>query len=148
MGDLNTNVGFPRDEREEVIVDLLDEHNLTDSSKRFLMRHTRRFGRHIRFTWTRKGKEGKGEERHFSTPDYIMVRENGQCKVKGVGFRAPRFLHSDHRAIVADIRVGHRGKLKVYRRLRQTFPLTLGTGPYDEDTTTFAKLAAKCMEPT
>jgi len=76
-----------------------------------------------------------------------MVRENRQSKVRGVGFKAPRFLHSDLRAVVADIRVGHRGKLKKYRRMRQTFPLTLETGPHDKDTTTFAKLAAKCMEP-
>jgi hypothetical protein len=31
MGDLNINVGFPRDKREEVIVNLLDELCLVDS---------------------------------------------------------------------------------------------------------------------
>jgi hypothetical protein len=35
MGDLNISFGFPRDEREEVIVDLLDEINLIDTSRRF-----------------------------------------------------------------------------------------------------------------
>ena len=35
LGDLNINFGFPRDEREEVIVDLLDEINLIDTSHRF-----------------------------------------------------------------------------------------------------------------
>ncbi len=76
-----------------------------------------------------------------------MVQGDGQSKVKGVGFRFPWFLHLDHRAVVAIIRVGHRGKLKEYQHMRQKFPLTLETGTHDEDTTTFAKLAAECMEP-
>jgi hypothetical protein len=33
MGDLNINVGFPRDKREKVIVDLLSELCLVDSSR-------------------------------------------------------------------------------------------------------------------
>ena len=35
LGDLNINVGFPRDKREEVIVDLLNEINPIDTSCRF-----------------------------------------------------------------------------------------------------------------
>ena len=35
LGDLNINFGFPRDEQEEVIVNLLDEINLVDTSRRF-----------------------------------------------------------------------------------------------------------------
>ena len=93
MGDLNTNVGFPRDEREEVIVDLLDEYNVTDSSRRFMMRSPRRFGRHLRFTWSRKWGRGGESTRHYSTPDYFMVQGDGQSKVKEVEFRFPRFLH-------------------------------------------------------
>ena len=147
IGYLNTNVEFPRDEREETIVDLLDEYNFTDSSRRFRMRTPRRFGRHVRFTWSRKGGQGEGGIRRFSTPDYILVRGDVHSKVMGVGFRSPRFLHSDHRAVVANIRVGCRGKLKEYRRLRQEFPLRLAVGPQDKDTTNFAQLAAKCMEP-
>ena len=38
LGDLNSNFGFPRDEREEVIVDLLDEINLIETSCRFRLR--------------------------------------------------------------------------------------------------------------
>ena len=147
LGDLNANVGFPRDEREETIVDLLDKYNVTDLSRRFMLQAPRRFGGHVRFTWSRKWGRGREGTRHYSTPDYFMVQGDGQSKVKGVGFRFPRFLHSDHRAIVADIRVGSRGKLKEYRRKRQKFPLSLATGPQDEDTTTFTTLAAECMEP-
>ena len=85
--------------------------------------------------------------RIYSTPDYFMVQEEGQSKVKGVGFRILRYLHLDNWAVVANIQVGHRGKLKEYRRMCQQFPLSLATGLQDEETTTFAALAAKCMEP-
>ena len=67
--------------------------------------------------------------------------------MKGVGFKTPRYLDSDHRAVVAKVWVGGQRKLREYRRVRQRFPLTLAVGPQDEDTTTFALLAAKCIEP-
>ena len=35
LGDLNINFEFPRDEQEEVIVDLLDEINLIDTLRRY-----------------------------------------------------------------------------------------------------------------
>ena len=38
LGDLNINFQDPRDEREEQIVDLLDEINLIDTSRRFAPR--------------------------------------------------------------------------------------------------------------
>jgi hypothetical protein len=132
MGDLNTNVRFPRDEQEETIMDLLDEYNVTDSLRRFEMRTPRRFGRHVRFTWSQKGGQGEGGIRRFLTPDYILVRGDAHSKVRGVGFRSPWFLHLDHRAVVANIRMGCRGKLKEYRRLRQEFPLRLAVGPQDK----------------
>jgi len=65
--------------------------------------------------------------RHYLTPDYFMVQEDGQRKVKGLGYRFPRFLHLDHRAIVEDIRMGSQGRLKEYRRMRHKFPLSLAT---------------------
>ena len=86
MGDLNTNVGLPRDEQEETIVDLLDEYNVADLLRRFVMRFPRRFGRHVRFTWSQKGRQGEGGIRRFLTPDYIMVQGDRHSKVRGVGF--------------------------------------------------------------
>jgi hypothetical protein len=62
-----------------------------------------------------------------------------------LGFQ--QFLHSDHRAIVADIQVGSRSRLKEFRRKHQKFPLCLETGLQDKDTTTFVALAAECMGP-
>ena len=80
-------------------------------------------------------------------PDYFMARAGEMASFKGVGFRSPRYLHSDHRAVVADIRVGRTGRLKKYRRARQKFPLSLPLGPKDTDTALFDALAAKCIDP-
>ena len=38
LGDLNINFGSPRSEREEIIVDLLDEIGFADISRKFLQR--------------------------------------------------------------------------------------------------------------
>ena len=64
MGYLNKNVGFLWDKREEIIVDLLDEINITDSSRRFLLQSLSRFGGHVRFTWSRKWGKGIEGMRH------------------------------------------------------------------------------------
>jgi hypothetical protein len=42
MGDLNINIGFPHDEQEEVIVDLLDELCLVDLLRGYRLRTPRR----------------------------------------------------------------------------------------------------------
>jgi len=69
------------------------------------------------------------------------------AKFKGVGFRSPRYLHSDHRAVVVNIWVGRTGWLKKYRRARQKLPLYLPPGPKDPNTALFDALAAKCVDP-
>ena len=141
---MNINFGFPRDEREEVIVDLLDEINLVDTSRRFRLRTTKLASTRARWTWsqTRRGT------RHYSQPDYFMARAGDmRANLRGVGFRSPRFLHLDHRAVVANLRVGRTGRLKKYRRERQKFPLSLPLGPQDANTTIFDALAARCVDP-
>ncbi len=143
LGDLNINFGYPRDEREEIIVDLLDEINLIDSSRSFRLRTPRQASTRARWTWSQKRRG----TRHYTQPDYIMARARDMSQLKGVGFRSPRFLYSDHRAVVANIREGRKGRLKNYRRMRQKFPLSLPLGPMDADTTTFDALAAECVNP-
>ena len=76
-----------------------------------------------------------------------MARAGDMSQFQGVGFRSPRFLHSDHRAVVANIRVGRKGRLKKYRQARQKFPLSLPPGPKDLNTALFDALAAKCVDP-
>jgi hypothetical protein len=143
LGDFNINFGYPRDEREEIIVDLLDEINLIDSSRRFRLRTPRRASTRAR--WMRSQK--RRGMRHYTQPDYIMARAGDMSQFQGVGFRSPRFLHSDHRAVVANIWVGRKGRLKKYPRARQKFPLSLPPGPKDLNTALFDALAAKCVDP-
>ncbi len=69
MGDLNTNVGFPRNEREEVIVDLLNKLCLVDSSRGYRLRTPRRTATRARWTWSQR----RGTMRHYSQPDYILA---------------------------------------------------------------------------
>ena len=78
-----------------------------------------------------------------------MARAGDMANIRGVGFRSPRFLHSDHRAVVGNIQVGRAGtgRLKKYRCECQKFPLSLPLGPKDANTTTFDALAAKCNKP-
>ena len=54
MGDLNINFGFPRNEWEEIIVDLLDEINLIDTSRWFPLRTPQRATIRARWTWSQK----------------------------------------------------------------------------------------------
>jgi hypothetical protein len=68
-------------------------------------------------------------------------------KFKGVGFRFPRFLHSNHHAVVAVVRVGGEGWLKTYRRKCQKLPLSLPVSPKDKDMAAFDTLTAECANP-
>jgi len=76
-----------------------------------------------------------------------MARAGDMSQFQGVGFRAPRFLHSDHRAVIANFRVGRKGQLKKYRRARQKLLLSLPPGLKDPNTALFDALAAKCVDP-
>jgi hypothetical protein len=64
-----------------------------------------------------------------------------------VAFRQPRFHDSDHRAVVASIRKGKVGKLKRYRKSRQTFPLQLSpVEEQDVQTRLFGELKDTCVD--
>ena len=76
-----------------------------------------------------------------------MARAGDMTNLWGVGFQSPRFLHSDHCAVVANIRVGRTGRLKKYRCKRQKYLLSLPLGPQDANTTTFDPLTARCVHP-
>jgi hypothetical protein len=54
LGDLNINFWYPRDEREEIIVDLLDEINLIDSLRSFRLRTPQQAGTQARWTWSQR----------------------------------------------------------------------------------------------
>jgi hypothetical protein len=143
MGDLNINVGFPHDEREEVIVDLLDELCLVDSSRGYWLQTPRRPATRARWVWNQK----QGTTQHYLQPDYILAQAEEMGMFKGMGFCFPQFLHSDHRAIVVVIRAGGEGQLKKYWCKRQKLLLSLPLRPKDADTMAFDAVAAKCVDP-
>ncbi len=143
MGDLNINVGFPRDKREEVIVNLLDELGLVDSSCGYRLRTPQRTATRARWTWSQK----QGKTRHYLQPDYVLARAEETGMFTGVGFLFPRFLYSNHHTIVTVVRAGGEGRLKKYQRKCQKLPLSLPLGPKDTDTMGFNALAAECINP-
>jgi hypothetical protein len=116
LGDLNINFGDPRDKRDEVICDLIDDIDLVDASRmrRYTPRRPRRQSTRARWTWRQK-REGK---MHYSQPDYVLVRERDHRRFQKVGFRWPRYHDSDHRAVVAILKSGER-RLTAYRKKRQ-----------------------------
>ncbi len=71
LGDLNINFGNPRDKRDKVIHDLIDDINLVETSRRYTPRRPRRQSTRAQWTWRQK-REGK---MHYLHPDYIMARE-------------------------------------------------------------------------
>jgi hypothetical protein len=66
---------------------------------------------------------------------------------RNVAFRQPRIHNLDHRAVVTSIRKGKVGKLKRYRKSRQTFPLQLPpVKEQDAQTRLFEELRATCED--
>ena len=63
LGDLNINFEYPRDEREKIIIDLLYEINLIDSSRSFRLQTPRQASSRARWTWRAKSAEGRGTTR-------------------------------------------------------------------------------------
>jgi hypothetical protein len=101
MGDLNIKVGFPHEEREEVLVNLLDELCLVDSPCGYQL-------------WTpcktaTRGSQKQGTTQHYLQLNYILGHAEERAMFTGVGFCYLRFLHSDHCAIVAVVRAGGGG---------------------------------------
>ena len=87
LGDLNINFRFPRDEQEEVIVDLLDEINLIDTLHRYRLQMPLWASTRAWWTWSQK----RQETRHYTQPDYFLARAEEMAHFKGVGFRSPSF---------------------------------------------------------
>jgi hypothetical protein len=143
MGNLIVNIGIPCDEREEVIVNLLDELCLVDLLCGYQLWTPCRTATRAQWTWSRKW----GTTQHYLQPDYILAHTEETGIFMGMGFRFLWFLHSDHRAIIAVVRVGGEGRLKKYRRKRQKLLLSLPLGPKDAGTTALVALAAECVDP-
>jgi len=143
LGDLNVNFSEPRDKRDEVIRNLIDNIDLVNTSRRYAPRGPRRQSTRARWTW-RQEREGK---LHYSQPDYVMARDRDCRRFRNVGFRWLRYHDSDHRAVVATKKSGRR-RLKEYRRKHQEFPLQLPPVEQQDDLTrAFEALKVTCKEP-
>jgi hypothetical protein len=139
IGDLNINFEHPRDARKKDIA-LLDEINLVDSSRKFLLRRCKLQSAKKRWTWRHK-QMGRW---HHSQPDYILAREGDIRYVQKVAFRSPQVHDSDHRAVVATLLARRSWQLMTYHRKRQRLLLRLATGPHDELTQQFEGLKLQC----
>ena len=143
MGELNINVEHPRDEREATIAGLLDKINLVDTSRKFTLRQCSLQKARKRWTW-RQTHRGRWI---YSQPDYIMAREGGIARLRKVGFQSPPIHDSNHCAVVAHMRRGRDGSLKIYQQNCQCFPITLPPGEQDEMTCQFEELKATIVHP-
>jgi hypothetical protein len=143
MGDLNANLGFPHNEWEEVIVNLLDELCLVDLLHGFWLQTPRRTATRARWM----GSQQRGTRRHYLQPDYILAQAGETRKFRGMGFHFLFFFHSNNRTVVAVVRAGGEGRLKTNWQKRQKFPLSLPLGPKDKDTAAFDALTAECINP-
>ena len=87
LGDLNIYFGFgePRDKRDEVIRDLINDSNLVDASRRYTPCRPRRQSARARWIWRQK-REGK---MYYLQPDYVLVRKQDRRQFRKVGFRWP-----------------------------------------------------------
>jgi hypothetical protein len=143
LGDLNIVFRAPQTKWEEIIVDLLNEINLVDMSRKFVQQRGRQQGRGARWTW----RQQRGGQWHQSQPDYCMALDRDTKLFWNVAFQQPRIHDSDHRAVVASISRGRPGQLKRYCRRRQTFPLQLpSVEEQDEQTRPFVELRKSCTE--
>ncbi len=143
MGDLNINVGNPRNDCRADIANLLDEINLLDTSRKFTLQWCHQQKARTRWRWRQKRW---GRWIH-SQPDYIMAREGDIRRFWKVGFQSPPIHNSNHHVVVAHMWKRKGGSLKTYRRNRQRFPITLPPGEQNKQTHLFEKLKALCDHP-
>jgi hypothetical protein len=99
LGDLNINFRDPQNKWEELIINLLDNINIVDVSRRFIPQQPRKQSTRAQWTWRHK-REGR---MHHSQPDYILAREGNMRQFRGVRFWWRRYHDLDHQAVVATI---------------------------------------------
>ncbi len=71
LGDLNIDFRDPRNKREELIVNLLNNTNIVDALRQFVPQQPRRQSTQARWTWRHK----RDRRTHHLQPDYIFASE-------------------------------------------------------------------------
>jgi hypothetical protein len=142
LGDLNINLASPRNERDEMIAEQVqDVMGLIDMSCQF--KQCRRARARGRWTWRMR----RGGRWVSSQCDYFLGREIGRRRFRSVALRVPCHHDSDHRAIVVKIYSGAEKELKAYQRRFSKFPIRLPRGPQGELETLFEELCLDVAPP-
>ena len=119
LGNLNINLEFPRNERDEEIAEECEFHDFADMSRQFCQVRRRRT--QGRWTW-RMRREGRWVS---SQPDCVLARKGDRGLFQNVSIKRPRHHDSDHRAVVATIYAGSSRQIRGYRKRRGRFPVRL-----------------------
>ena len=115
LGDLNIEFHHPKDSRSELLTDGLALYGLTDLSNSY---------RKPTGSWTWSQRKDDGYIR--SVTDYILVdcpQDFSRWTIK-----SPRY-YSDHRAVVAELRLVSKKRHRRYLHRRQYFPIRLPLPP-------------------
>jgi hypothetical protein len=103
IGDLNSNLDFPRDRQEEILAANMDAHGLGCAMKFFQTCRRRK----TKEKWTFRRWEDRAErgERRWirSKPDYFLMWEQDRPRVKRCRWISPRNHNSDHRTLVVKL---------------------------------------------
>ncbi len=141
--NLNVNFEHPRDAREEQKINLLEEINLVNTSRKNFHRRCRMPAAKKQWTWRQKRMGGW----YHSQPDYILAWEGNIRHLQRVAFRAPVVHHSDHQAVIAIFHLRRTRRLKKYFQQQQRFSLRLPPGLHDGLTRDFKTLRLTCKKP-
>ncbi len=143
VGDLNVWFEDPANDRADAIINLLDEINITNLSRKFLPQRCSQQWRRARWTFRMR----RGREWCYSQPDYFLGNKCITKRLRRVAFQSPRFHDSDHWAFIATFWGGSAHWLKSYQCDRQRFPLRLSHGEETEQTNMFSHFVAECVKP-
>ena len=113
MGDLNANLLYPRDARDEEIADLAANYGLDDLLSHFWQRRGKRHDT----TWRQQRNDGIIRSRC----DYILGSDRRMFI--NMAIRDPRLYSSDHYCIVGDLRSSTLKCNRAYLRGRKRSPL-------------------------
>ena len=139
IGDLNSDLDFPRDRQEEILSATMRERGMRCASRCYRPKRTRRT--RGRWTWRqRRGVPGSGQRQWLrSRPDYFLFREKDRRRIKCCRWIQPRHHNSDHRALVVDIKA-RPGEIARYVEGRVRLPVQ---PPPPEEQTKGEKLFAE-----
>jgi hypothetical protein len=142
VGDMNINLEYPQDERDEKVAEQWDFWNLTDISSQFSQRRQNKT--RGRWTWQQK-RLGRWVQ---SQPDYFLPKEGTRRIFQSVALRRPCHHNTDHQAVVVTLFGGSIWRMKAYRRRHQSFLIQLARGgPRTEIESIFEELKKSFKKP-